>query len=57
MHKTIIRYNENEIVEGKGSKEDTRQGYNLWIDVIGPTSLDISRLQKTFNLTIRLLKR
>jgi magnesium transporter len=57
MHKTIIRYNENEVVEGKGSREDTRQGYNLWIDVVDPTSLEISCLQKTFNLDSKAVEK
>ncbi|MGN6559754.1 MAG: magnesium transporter CorA family protein [Candidatus Nitrosocosmicus sp.] len=50
MEKTIIHYNENDVVEEKGSKEYIIKGYNLWIDVIDPTSFEISDLQKTFNL-------
>ncbi|MGN6614089.1 MAG: magnesium transporter CorA family protein [Candidatus Nitrosocosmicus sp.] len=50
MEKTIIHYNENDVVEEKGSKEYIIKGYNLWIDVIDPTSFEIFDLQKTFNL-------
>jgi magnesium transporter len=50
MQKTVICYNENEVIEGRGSREDIRQGYNLWIDLINPTPLEFSNLEKTFNL-------
>lgn len=50
MEKTIIYYNENEVIEENGSNEDIRKGYNLWIDLENPTSLEISNLEKTFGL-------
>ena len=40
MQKTVIYYNENEVIEGKGSKEDIINGYNIWIDLINPTPSD-----------------
>jgi hypothetical protein len=27
----IVCYNEREVKEGQGSKEDIKKGYNLWI--------------------------
>ena len=50
MQKTIICYNENEVIEGKGSKEDIKNGYNLWIDIVNPTSSEIYSLKQIFNL-------
>src|SRR5215213_193652 len=50
MQKTIIRYNEDQVIEGDESNEDKKNGYNLWIDLIDPESPHISSLKKTFNL-------
>jgi magnesium transporter len=46
----IICYNEREVKEGQGSKEDIKKGYNLWIDVANPTEADLFNLQQSFNL-------
>jgi magnesium transporter len=46
----IICYNEREVKEGQGSKEDVKKGYNLWIDVVNPTEADLFNLQQSFNL-------
>jgi magnesium transporter len=46
----IICYNEREVKEGQGSKEDVTKGYNLWIDVVNPTEADLFNLQQSFNL-------
>src|SRR5215208_101833 len=37
----VICYNEREVKEGQGSKEDVKKGYNLWIDVVNPTEADL----------------
>jgi magnesium transporter len=50
MQKTITCYNENEVIEGKGSKEDIKKGYNLWIDIVNPTYSEIFELEQTFGL-------
>ena len=46
----IICYNEREVKEGQGSKEDIKQGYNLWIDIENPTPSEISNIEQSFNL-------
>jgi magnesium transporter len=46
----IICYNEREVKEGQGSKEDVKQGYNLWIDLENPTPSEISNIEQSFNL-------
>jgi magnesium transporter len=50
MQKTIICYNQNEVIEGKGSKEEIKNGYNLWIDIVNPTSSEIFELEQIFGL-------
>jgi len=50
MQKTVIYYNENEVIEGKGSKEDIINGYNIWIDLINPTPSELSTLEKSFHV-------
>jgi hypothetical protein len=37
----IICYNEREVKEGQGSKEDIKKGYNPQIDVVNPTESDL----------------
>ncbi len=50
MQKTIIRYNQDQVIEGgDDSNEDKKNGYNLWIDLIDPESPHISSLEKSFN--------
>lgn len=34
----IICYNEREVREGQGSKEDIKKGFNLWIDIVDPSA-------------------
>ena len=47
----IICYNEREIKEeGQGSREDIKQGYNLWIDIENPTDSEIFNIEQSFNL-------
>jgi magnesium transporter len=50
VQKTIICYNQNEVIEGKGSKEEIKNGYNLWIDIVNPTSSEIFELEQIFGL-------
>ena len=50
MQKTVISYNEREIKEGTGSKNDIKNGYNIWIDIIDPELIDLENIQKEFNL-------
>jgi hypothetical protein len=45
----IICYNEREVKEGQGSKEDIKKGYNPQIDVVNPTESDLFNLQQSFN--------
>src|SRR5918993_126779 len=46
----IICYNEREVKEGQGSREDIKQGYNLWIDIENPTDSEIFNIEQSFNL-------
>jgi hypothetical protein len=47
----IICYNEREVREGQGgSKEDTKKGFNLWIDIVDPSASDLFNIQQSFNL-------
>jgi magnesium transporter len=46
----IICYNEREVKEGQSSKEDIKQGYNLWIDIENPTPSEIFNIEQSFNL-------
>jgi magnesium transporter len=50
MQKTIMCYNENEVIEGKGSRDDIRNGYNLWIDIVNPSSSEVFEMEQIFNL-------
>lgn len=50
MQKTVISYNEREIREGKGTKDDINAGYNLWIDIVDPNSMDLREIQEEFKL-------
>ena len=34
----------------EGSIEDTKQGYNVWVDVINPDEKELDGLVKKFNL-------
>lgn len=49
---TIIAYNEQGIKEN-GSKEDIKQGYNLWVDLINPTKVEVQRIQESFSLDVK----
>jgi magnesium transporter len=49
MQKAIC-YNEREVKEGQGSKEDIKQGYNIWVDVENPTESEIFNIEQSFNL-------
>jgi magnesium transporter len=46
---TCIAYNENH-VKYDGKKEDTKNGFKLWVDIINPTSSEISEITKSFEL-------
>jgi hypothetical protein len=45
MQKTIICYNENEVIERKESCEDIKNGYKVWIDIVNPTTTEIFDLR------------
>lgn len=38
--RTIISYNEREVKYNR-SKDDIKSGYNVWVDLVNPTSLEI----------------
>ena len=46
---TSIAYNEN-LVKYDGQKEDIQKGFKLWIDIVSPTTSEISEITKTFEL-------
>jgi magnesium transporter len=47
--RTIISYNERE-VKYDGSKDDIKAGYNVWVDLVSPTPLELSSIQQSFQL-------
>lgn len=47
--RTIISYNERE-VKYDGSKDDIKAGYNVWVDLVNPTALELSSIQRSFQL-------
>jgi magnesium transporter len=52
---SAIAYNEREIKE-KGSKEDIKQGFNLWIDLVSPTESEIQSVQELFSLDAKAVE-
>ena len=52
---TTIAYNEQEIKE-KGSKEDIRQGYSIWVDLVDPTKAEIRRIHELFSLDAKAVE-
>lgn len=46
---TSIAYNEN-LVKYDGKKEDPQNGFKLWVDIINPTTSEISEITKKFEL-------
>jgi magnesium transporter len=52
---TTIAYNEQEIKE-KGSKEDIKQGYSIWVDLVDPTKAEIQRIQEYFSLDAKAVE-
>ena len=51
----IVAYNEKEVKES-GSKEDIKQGYNIWIDLADPTKTEIQMVQELFSLDIKAIE-
>lgn len=45
----IISYNEREVRRG-GSKDDVRQGYNVWVDLSDPTPAELWNVRQSFHL-------
>jgi magnesium transporter len=52
---TTIFYNRDNIKEN-GSKNDFKDAFNLWLDIVDPSSIEILNLQKEFGLDIETLK-
>jgi magnesium transporter len=46
---TIIAYNQQEMKE-KGTGEDIKRGYNVWIDLVDPTEKEIQEIQELYSL-------
>jgi magnesium transporter len=46
---TIIAYNEQEMKE-KGTGEDIKRGYNVWIDLVDPTEKEVQEIQELYSL-------
>lgn len=51
---TTIAYNEQEIKE-KGSIEDIKQGYSIWVDLVDPTRAEIG-MQELFSLDAKAVE-
>jgi magnesium transporter len=51
----IISYNEREVRQG-GSKEDIRQGYNIWLDLADPTPAELWNVQQSYHLDSKALE-
>lgn len=52
---SVISYNEMEVRQG-GSKEDIRQGYNVWVDLADPTPAELRNAQQSFHLDGKALE-
>jgi magnesium transporter len=52
---TTIAYNEKEVKE-RGSKEDIKQGYNIWVDLTDPSETEIQRVQELFSLDVKAIE-
>ena len=52
---TTIAYNEQEIKE-KGSIEDIKQGYSIWVDLVDPTRAEIGRMRELFSLDAKAVE-
>ena len=46
---TSIAYNENHVEYG-GKLEGTQKGFKLWLDIVNPTTSEISEIAKSFDL-------
>jgi magnesium transporter len=46
---TIVSYNERE-VRHNGSKDDIKEGFNVWVDLVNPSSRELSSVQQAFHL-------
>jgi len=51
----IISYNEREVRQG-GSKDDIRQGYNIWVDLADPTPPELLNTKQSFHLDSKALE-
>jgi magnesium transporter len=51
----IISYNEREVRQG-GSKDDIRQGYNIWVDLEDPTPAELLNAKQSFHLDSKALE-
>ena len=52
---TIIAYNEQEMKE-KGTGEDIKRGYNVWIDLVDPTEKEMQEIQELYSLDERAIE-
>lgn len=52
---SAISYNEAEVKQG-GTKEDIRQGYNVWVDLVDPTPPELLNVQQSFHLDAKALE-
>jgi magnesium transporter len=50
MQKTIFYYNEKGVKEGNDLIKDIKNEYNIWVDIVNPSSSEISNLKQRFNL-------
>ncbi|MDQ4073808.1 MAG: hypothetical protein M3162_05820, partial [Thermoproteota archaeon] len=57
MQKTVIFYNQNEVIEDSSSQIELKEGYKLWIDYINPEISEITGLQKMFNLDLKAVEK
>ncbi|HEX7275159.1 MAG TPA: magnesium transporter CorA family protein [Nitrososphaeraceae archaeon] len=46
---TVLSYDKDQ-VKTDGSIEDTKEGYNVWVDVVNPDEKELDRLAKKFSL-------
>ena len=52
---TIIAYNKQEMKE-KGTGEDIKRGYNVWIDLVDPTEKEMQEIQELNSLDERAIE-
>jgi Mg2+ and Co2+ transporter CorA len=57
MQKTVIFYNQDEVIEDSTAQIEPKKGYKLWVDVIDPEKHEITEIQEMFNLDLKAVEK